>query len=830
MKQKIWMLLSFIIPILIFIFSVFLNDYYPFGNKLLLMIDGLKQYPGFIGSIIDIIKNNDSIFYSFSGLLGFNYIPVATYYLLNITNIFVFLFDKVDIINFYSLIITLKFGLIGLTMFIFLDYKNKDNKYNLLFSICYALCSYNLLYYCNYMWFDSIIMLPLVILGIEKIIKENKYIFYIITLFLAIIFNYYIGYMICIFSAIYFIYLYLINNIKSIKYIYKFIFFSIVAGLLCSFILLPTLLELLAGKADLFINYVGEYFKFDFDFLNAFYKLSIASYMNGDFSFGTPNIYVSIFVIVNVCLFFINPKINKKNKIISGIIISFFLLAMSFNFLDYFFHMLQKPIWYPVRYGFIFDFFLITIAYQNFTSKHYFELKKLIICGIVLFSLMVLGSYTAGVYKDIINISPKIIYLAISLIFIIYYMIFINNKNIRRYLLFIIIIELSLNTYLTLKNNSNNNYYSEFNHNINYYNEVINQIDDKSFYRISNDKKVTKNDGLLFGYNDISYFSSVRNSKTINIIENFFKIHTNDNCSVSYYYNNPFANALLAIKYYITKNNIGYYELVRQINNDYLYINKDATGIGFLTNENILKIKTSKSLINNMSSLYNALTKEDKTIINEITYFEKNVKCSDYMCISDNSNDITHIKYKVNKSEEGFYFIQNDFNYSKERTTYEMKINGHITNKDNHNFIYAKNNDQIEINIYPKEIEFRDYDYHVYFVKFKDYLKFVEAINQQQFVITNYYSDSYIKGEVMVNSNNILFTTIPNDKGWEVFVDGQKTQITEILDGLIGIKLEKGKHSIEFIYKTPGLKTGIIISVSSCSILVIYYLLKRKKK
>ena len=50
-------------------------------------------------------------------------------------------------------------------------------------------------------------LLPLIILGLNKCIKENKYILYIVTLALAIISNYYIGYMICIFlSSIFFIY------------------------------------------------------------------------------------------------------------------------------------------------------------------------------------------------------------------------------------------------------------------------------------------------------------------------------------------------------------------------------------------------------------------------------------------------------------------------------------------------------------------------------------------------------------------------------------------------------------------------------------------------
>ena len=75
-----------------------------------------------------------------------------------------------------------------------------------MFSLCYAFMAYNINFQINIMWIDGIILLPLVMLGIDKLINENKYKLYIITLFITIFSNYYIGYMICIFSVLYFIY------------------------------------------------------------------------------------------------------------------------------------------------------------------------------------------------------------------------------------------------------------------------------------------------------------------------------------------------------------------------------------------------------------------------------------------------------------------------------------------------------------------------------------------------------------------------------------------------------------------------------------------------
>ena len=61
------------------------------------------------------------------------------YYLLSPTNIFLNLFSNVEV--FFVINLLLKISLCGLTMFIYLNYQNK-NKISLVFSTCYALSFY----------------------------------------------------------------------------------------------------------------------------------------------------------------------------------------------------------------------------------------------------------------------------------------------------------------------------------------------------------------------------------------------------------------------------------------------------------------------------------------------------------------------------------------------------------------------------------------------------------------------------------------------------------------------------------------------------------------
>ena len=76
----------------------------------------------------------------------------------------------------------------------------------------YALTAYAVVQQHNTMWIDNLILLPIILLGIENIIKYGKYKMFIIALAMAVYSNFYIGYMMCICVAAYFFYYYFAND------------------------------------------------------------------------------------------------------------------------------------------------------------------------------------------------------------------------------------------------------------------------------------------------------------------------------------------------------------------------------------------------------------------------------------------------------------------------------------------------------------------------------------------------------------------------------------------------------------------------------------------
>lgn len=812
--------LAVILPIVIMLIVYIFNHIYPFGDNIVAMGDGYNQYPGMLNNFLNILKGKENLFYTFKGLLGFNTYATLVYYTFNITNIFGLLFSNV--MQFYNFIVIFKIMLCSLTMFIYLNYVRK-RKINYLFSICYALSTYNLLYYFNYMWFDSIILLPIVMMGIEKIFKEDSYLLYVVNLSCTIIFNFYIGYMICIFSVIYFIYKSIIKGFNKSR-IFKYLFYSLLSGLISAFALVPVVLELLNGKAELISEFAKDYFKFDLDGISTFYKLTFASFSNGDLEYGTPNVYVSMFVYINALLYFFNSRIKLKERLASLGVCLFFLLSVSFNLLDYFWHMMSMPIFYPVRYSFIFSFFLIYLGFRNFIR---YDKKnwKFNLGFYTLFVVMIgIGFVTSG-NLDIDerqNLMAKLIYLGISFVFMFYYIFMLNHKEFKKYIVYVVIIELSFNAFLTFKNSANESTYSKFINNYNFSNESISKIEDNDLYRTGFYDRTILNNGLLHEYNEVSYFSSVRNSNVFKYAKNVLGITVSDNCSSKYYYNNPIVNSLLGIKYIISNQDVDYYKEYK----DNIYLNEDATSFGFLTTNKILELKYNDDFVSNMNNLVKTINNNDKNIIKEIDAGNKTISCNKKKNFCIFNGDDNYVLYQYMAKNDEFIFLNND-NYSKNE--YEFYLNDNITEIQNKGFLLLHSGDKIKFKI---TVDKKSYDYniHLYSINYNVYKEFVNNINNKKMIVNNYYDDHHFTAKVNVKDDTLLYTSIANDKGWKIYVDGTLTNPASIYDAVIGLDLTEGEHLIEFKYFTPGLIEGLVISGTSILTGLIILFIKRAKK
>lgn len=397
-KENYIYIFSFIVPIMLMVVIYALIGIYPVGDKTIVNSDMYLQYVGFLGHIKDVLKGEANLFYSFSKSLGGNTVGLFAYYMSSPLNLIIGLFPKAYIAETIVVITLIKIGLSSLTFTIYLIQSFKKRDINvIMFSLCYSFMAYNINFQLNIMWLDGVVLLPLVILGVDKLINENKCKLYVISLFIAIVSNYYIGYMICIFSGLYFIYKLISNNKVELKKLGIFICASILSVALSAFVLIPTVLSLSSGKAK--FRLFQELPKLMMSLDEVIAQLFIGNYSLGQIMGNYPNIYCGVIITVLGILYFLNKNISRKERILSGIFMFVLLLSIFISTLVLIWHGFDYPVGFAYRFSFLISFLGIVLAYKEFIS--YENISKLKIAIIILLGVGCTGYILYGDYEGL---------------------------------------------------------------------------------------------------------------------------------------------------------------------------------------------------------------------------------------------------------------------------------------------------------------------------------------------------------------------------------------------------------------------------------------------
>ena len=95
--------------------------------------------------------------------------------------------------------------------------------------------------------------------------------------------------------------------------------------------------------------------------------------------------------------------------------------------------------------------------------------------------------------------------------------------------------------------------------------------------------------------------------------------------------------------------------------------------------------------------------------------------------------------------------------------------------------------------------------------------------------ITEFASDR-ILGTVTSEGNTFLFTSIPANDGWSVYVDGVRANTVTVFGYLMGIELGAGEHTVEMRYTAPGYTAGLCITLASATALTLYAVWEYRKR
>ena len=76
------------------------------------------------------------------------------------------------------------------------------------------------------------------------------------------------------------------------------------------------------------------------------------------------------------------------------------------------------------------------------------------------------------------------------------------------------------------------------------------------------------------------------------------------------------------------------------------------------------------------------------------------------------------------------------------------------------------------------------------------------------------YDPSGYQASINMSRDNLVFFSIPWDKGFTAYVDGVETPIEKVDYGFMAILVPEGEHSIRFVWKPYGIEAGIAASIA----------------
>lgn len=847
--QKRIYLLVFIIPVFLMFMVYAFFGVHPFGKESVLVLDLNGQYVYYYEAFRDAIWGDNSLIYSWSRNLSGEMFGIFGYYLASPFMIIPILLPRSIMLYSVEIMELCKVGACAVTFAIYLKNRKSSKPFTLLiFATTYALMGYVVVQLMNPMWIDGIIYLPLIFMGVEKLVDEGKMLNLIIPLGLMFIAHFYIGYMIGIFTAIYFVYYYFyrddrLDKKETIKAIVRFGISAIVAIMSAMIVILPVYKSLQLGKFD-FTN-PDFSIKSQFTFIEFLTKLLPFSYDTVRPE-GLPVVYCGMFTLMLIPLYFMNKNIKARHKYCNAAFLALTVIIMYVKPVDMALHGFQVPNWLPYRYSFIFSTILIIMAAQAF--EHMEGITKREIAGtFVAFLAFII--YIES--QDFDHIGPfKAI--AVSLFCIIAYYCILNvlkkrkDKNFQISILLIVCCELFVTALMTVIDIDDDVVYSNYDTYKGYIEtgrEVVGEIEnqDDSLYRIEKTFHRTVNDAMAFGMKGISHSSSTMNAPVIDFISELG--FASRGHYTKYKGATKITDAIFGIKYVMNKDQDIYdYSEVFKHDNITVYENPDALSVGYMVNNAVRDIKISG---NNPFMCQNILF--SSLLSDETKSFFKRIYTEDIYYDNINVN-YSGSNTKYTPAEEGktakisfkIIALNDEMIYAYFPASYERKVSLYVNGKsmgtyfetDNHYIVPLgkfSEGEEVTVEMTLKKDEVYMIDQYFYYLDSQLFEEAMATLKQGQWNITEY-SDTYLKGDITASEDQIMMTTIPFEPGWKIKIDGKETKPVKLVNSLIGIEVPEGTHTVTMKFMPTYFIVAIIISVIGLICVVVIGILQKRSK
>ena len=827
------------ITFLSLIISMTIFGMWPIGEKTILTVDMYAQYAPLLEQFRQNLLDGSLSLYSFNIGIGTSFLPLFAYYLSSPMNLLLLLFPKELIAEAALTIIIIKVSLTAMFFCIMLKYIYKKNDLKqVIVSIMYALSMYVVAYSWCIMWLDSVMLLPLLIFAFERMMREQKYLFFVFMVSLSIFVNYYLGFMILIFLFLYFL-SYIFRKKRSISQIkiscLKFFVLVAIGISISAFLLLPVYISLSNTSAAASLNFPKKFSNFEIWKLLGRSLFGVEPTIR---SKGLPNIYSGVLTVALVILFNTVKQIPLRIRMIYTILISIMFLSLILSPLDLFWHGFHSPNDLPYRDSFIYCFVLALIAYQTIINIKNIKIKNIVITLISVSAYIIIDENFS---KDSLN--DAIIYINLLLLFVYGSFLicicknFISARGATAIFLIVVFFEFTFSTFIGLNQMDKSQSFALHNSYVD--NEKSRNIEDaiykiklndkNKFYRMETLPRLTCVDTALFNYPGITTFASSNSYKTTKLMKN---LGYQSNGINSYMYKSFIApiDSIFAIKYLVIQSNITKNNYLTEfnvpVNNIHVYENKTVLPLGFVVDRDVKNYKSTNynpfksqiDLYRNMGAINKDFYKySDITLAENINSNAKITGNTSFRI--EQNNSVKDYRFKSEVKDKGQVFAYIDCTAAN-----SIKIesgNNKWDVKPNEPFIvdlgYLEDKSEVFINIDSKS----SCSGNIFIVTLDEeiFRQAILKLNESLLNVTDF-NNTNIKGNITTSKEGLVFTSIPYDNGWNVKVDGVNVDKIAIDDGLLAFEIPKGEHDIEFYFIPEGLYYGCVITILSIILLI----------
>lgn len=862
------------IPTLIMLAIFFIRSIYPFGDRSFLYMDMYHQYMPFYSDFYDKLREGGSFAYTWNVGIGSNFLALYVYYLACPLHFLGALVPKAYILEFLSYLVVCKVGLCGLTACLYLQRRFHTRSFSCVFFSCfYALSGFMAAYNWNIMWLDPVILLPLVLLGLERLVKEGRCGLYCVALALSIYTNFYLSIMVCIFLVLYFLAL-LFTEKRSVKILWDFAVFSLLAGGMAAVLLVPEACALLAtdfGHSP-FPKEVKTYFSVLAELARHCMCVSAERGLAH-----WPNIYCGVAAFLLVPLYAVNPGIPVRRRFAYLALAGFMLVGFGTNVLDFLWHGFNYPDSLPGRQTFLYIFLLLTLCYECFAHLRELEPKYILYSylGTVLFLLCCQQFVDHEDFPDEVWLSTLLFVTADAILLHLYRTR--GTGGIWRvrlvvFTLLAVVLETGINTFNTSVGTTGRAAYLGELGNYEELYDVARQREAEAggggIFRMEKFVRTTKNDGTLAGYPTASVFSSTMNSTVADLYERLGMRHS----KVYYCYDGAtvFLSALLNVHYLYGEADENMAGGGKATGGEDIDISggglsagvasgivPDSDNAGDKPRDNAGE-EAEEKVQSEENSLYSLVDTRGRVALYacEATlpfgyvapagydlpegYKGEPLKLQNEMVRLLGVNgtlfhrsECRQVGEKVTftASEDGYYYMMLTGSGTK-----KIAMTGALERKYNDLKIYSvlyvgfleegrtvtfSNDDDTD--------ETPEFNLTAYRMD-EEVLAAALAVLGEQHLEEVSHDDTHVSGKLELARSGRLILSIPYEKGWRVRVNGEEREPALVGGCLMALDLEPGSYQIELTYEAYGFKQGIMLSAVSILTFAGIMLLRRKDK